>query len=89
MSKNETYGARAIAEDLGNLGEEIATDTEMTLTETKPQDFNHDEWETLREAIKAMREKLDAMEEMIDRAEAEAEEFDEDAGEDRYETYWA
>ena len=89
MSEKETYGAQAIAEDLENLGEEIATDTEMTLTETKPEDFDHDEWKALREAIKAMREKLDAMEEMIDRAETEAEEYDEDAAEDRYETYWA
>ena len=60
-----------------------------TLMETKPEDFDHDEWKALREAIKAMREKLDAMEEMIDRAETEADEYDEDAGEDRYETYWA
>ena len=89
MNTMTNYGAQAIAEDLGNLGEEIATDTEMTLTETKPQDFNHDEWETLREAIKSMREKLDAMEEMIDRAETEAEEYDEETAEDRYETYWA
>ena len=89
MSEKETYGAQAIAEDLENLGEEIATDTEMTLTETKPEDFDHDEWKALREAIKAMREKLDAMEKMIDRAETEAEEYDEDAAEDRYETYWA
>ena len=89
MSEKETYGAQAIAEDLEILGEEIATDTEMTLTETKPEDFDHDEWAALREAIKSMREKLDAMEEMIDRAETEADEYDEDAGEDRYETYWA
>ena len=89
MSEKETYGAQAIAEDLENLGEEIATDTEMTLTETKPEDFDHDEWKALREAIKAMREKLDAMEEMIERAETEAEEYDEETAEDRYETYWA
>ena len=29
------------------------------------------------------------MEEMIDRAETEADEYDEEAAEDRYETYWA
>ena len=89
MSKEETYGAQAIAEDLGNLGGELATDTEMTLTETKPEDFDHDDWKVLREAIKSMREKLDAMEEMIDRAETEAEEYDEETAEDRYESYWA
>ena len=36
-----------------------------------------------------MREKLDAMEEMIDRAETEADEYDEETAEDRYESYWA
>jgi len=71
------------------IGEEIATDTEMTLGETKPQDFDHDDWKILREAIKSMREKLDAMEEMIERAETEADEYDEETAEDRYETYWA
>lgn len=97
------------------MREEIAADTEMTLTETKPQDFDHDDWKALREAIKSMREKLDAMEEMIDRAETEmrlspkairlaerakrvsreavararADEYDEEAAEDCYETSWA
>lgn len=89
MNTKTTYGAQAIAEDLENLGEEIATDTELTLDETHPRDFDFDEWAKMREAIKAMREKLDEMEEMIDRAETEADEYDEDAGEDRYETYWA
>ena len=88
MESTRTYGAEAIAEDLKNLGEEIATDTEATLTETRPQDFDHDDWKALREAIKAMREKLDEMEEMIDRAETEADEYDEETAEDRYETYW-
>ena len=90
MNTTTTYGAQAIAEDLENLGEEIATDTEMTLTETKPQDFDNDDWKVLREAIKSMREKLDEMEEMIDRAEDAANAYDEDAdeGED-YESFWA
>ena len=88
MNTMMTNGAQAIAEDLENLGEEIANDTEMTLTETKPEDFDHYEWKALREAIKAMREKLDEMEEMIDRAETEADEYDEETAEDRYETYW-
>lgn len=88
MNNRENYGAAEIAEDLENLGEEIATDTEMTLTETRPQDFDHDDWKALREAIKSMREKLDAMEEMIDRAETEADEYDGETAEDRYESYW-
>ena len=89
MNTTTTYGAQAIAEDLENLGEEIATDAEMTLTETRPQDFDHDDWKALRDAIKSMRGKLDEMEEMIDRAETEAEDYDEETAEDRYETYWA
>ena len=89
MSEKTNYGAAEIAEDLENLGEEIATDTELTLDETHPRDFRHEEWEALREAIKAMREKLDEMEEMIDRAASEADEYDEETAEDRYESYWA
>ena len=85
MSEKTNYGAAEIAEDLENLGEEIATDTEATLTETRPQDFDHDDWKALREAIKAMRARL----EMIDRAETEAEDYDEETAGDRYETYWA
>ena len=90
MSEKTNYGAAEIAEDLNNLGDEIATDTEMTLGETKPQDFDHDDWKALREAIKAMRARLDEMEEMIDRAEDAANDYDEDAdeGED-YESFWA
>ena len=90
MSEKTNYGAAEIAEDLENLGEEIATDTEATLTETRPQDFDHDDWKALREAIKAMRARLDEMEEMIDRAEDAANGYDEDAddGED-YESFWA
>ena len=90
MSEKTNYGAQAIAEDLENLGEEIATDTERTLDEAHPREFDFDEWAKMREAIKAMREKLDEMEEMIDRAEDAANAYDEDAddGED-YESFWA
>ena len=88
MESTRTYGAEAIAEDLKNLGEEIATDTERTLDETHPREFRHEDWEAMREAIKAMRAKLDEMEEMIDRAASEADGYDEEAEEDRYETYW-
>ena len=42
----------------------------------------------MREAIKAMRERLDEMEEMIDRAASEADGYDEETAEDRYESYW-
>ena len=88
MSEKTNYGAAEIAEDLENLGEEIATDTEATLTETRPQDFDHDDWKALREAIKAMRARLDEMEEMIDRAASEADGYDEETEEDRCESYW-
>ena len=90
MNNRDNYEARDIAGDLERLGEEIATDTEATLTETRPQDFDHDDWKALREAIKAMRARLDEMEEMIDRAEDAANDYDEDAdeGED-YESFWA
>ena len=88
MSKKQNYGAAEIAEDLENLGEEIATDTERTLDETHPREFRHEDWEAMREAIRTMRAKLDEMEEMIDRAASEADGYDEEAEEDRYETYW-
>ncbi len=88
MESTRTYGAEAIAEDLKNLGEEIATDTERTLDETHPREFRHEDWEAMREAIRTMRAKLDEMEEMIDRAASEADGYDEEAEEDRYETYW-
>ena len=90
MSEKTNYGAAEISEDLNNLGEEIATDTERTLDETHPRNFDFDEWAKMREAIKAMREKLDEMEEMIDRAEDAANGYDEDTddGED-YESFWA
>lgn len=89
MSKKQNYGAAEIAEDLKNLGDEIATDTERTLDETHPREFRHEDWEAMREAIRTMRAKLDEMEEMIDRAACEADGYDEEAEEDRYESYWA
>ena len=89
MTNEKTYRAADIAEDLSNLGDEIANDTERTLDETNPHDFRHEDWEAMREAIKSMRERLDAQEEMSDRAETEADEYDEETAEDRYETYWA
>ena len=88
MTNEKTYRAADIAEDLSNLGDEIANDTERTLDETKPRDFRHEDWEAMREAIKAMRERLDEMEEMIDRAASEADGYDEETSEDRYESYW-
>ena len=90
MSEKTNYGAAEIAEDLNNLGDEIATDTERTLDETHPREFDFEEWAKMREAIKAMREKLDEMEEMIDRAEDAANGYDEDADEgEGYESFWA
>ena len=88
MSEKTNYGAAEIAEYLNNLGDEIATDTERTLDETHPREFRHEDWEAMREAIRTMRAKLDEMEEMIDRAACEADGYDEEAEEDRYETYW-
>lgn len=88
MSEKTNYGAAEIAEDLENLGDEIATDTERTLDEMHPREFRHEDWEAMREAIRTMRAKLDEMEEMIDRAASEADGYDEEAEEDRYETYW-
>jgi cob(I)alamin adenosyltransferase len=88
MTNEKTYRAADIAEDLSNLGDEIANDTERTLDETNPRDFRHEDWEAMREAIKAMRERLDEMEEMIDRAASEADGYDEETAEDRYESYW-
>ncbi len=76
--KNENYEAEAIAEDLENLGEEIANDTERTLAETHPREFRFDGWQRMREAIKEMRGRLDEMEEMISRAEDEANAYDEE-----------
>ena len=88
MTNERTYRAADIAEDLSNLGDEIANDTERTLDETNPRDFRHEDWEAMREAIKAMRERLDEMEEMIDRAASGADGYDEETAEDRYESYW-
>ena len=88
MTNEKTYRAADIAEDLSNLGDEIANDTERTLDETNPRDFRREDWEAMREAIKAMRERLDEMEEMIDRAASEADGYDEETAEDRYESYW-
>ena len=88
MTNEKTYRAADIAEDLSNLGDEIANDTERTLDETNPRDFHDEDWEAMREAIKAMRERLDEMEEMIDRAASEADGYDEETAEDRCESYW-
>ena len=84
-----TYDANDIAQDLKNTIEEIATATEMTLTETKPESFLSDDWAALREAIKAAKETLDELEEMIGRHETEADEYDIEIDENRYETWWA
>ena len=61
MSEKTNYGAAEIAEDLNNIGDEIANDTELTLDETHPRNFDCDEWSKMREAIKAMRARLDEM----------------------------
>lgn len=88
MEKKNGYGAKDIAGDLTRLGEEIGADTERTLCETHPRNFDHDEWKTMRSAIETMRTILDNMEEAIDRAEDEAGAYDEEVDEGRYESFW-
>ena len=89
MEKNgQGYSANDIAEDLKNNIEEIAGDTELTLDETKPEDFKAEDWETLRNALKEARRTLRDLEERIDRKEREAEDYDREADENRYATYW-
>lgn len=89
MKSNTTnYDANDIAQDLETNIEEIATATEMTLTETKPEEFRSEDWTTLREAVKEAKRILEGIEEMIDRHETEAEEYDIETDENRYETWW-
>ena len=86
--KKTNYGPMDIAEDLCNLCDEILADTETALAETRPEDFDADEWGKLREAIADVKKKLDELDEGIDRKETEAEEYDPEADENRYATYW-
>ncbi len=87
MEKNgQSYSANDIAEDLKNNIEEIAADTELTLDETRPEDFKPEDWEGVRNAIKEARRTLRELQEQIDRKQIEAEEFDADDA--RYETSW-
>lgn len=87
-NKNTTYDANDIAQDLKNNVEEIATATEMTLDETRPGEFKSDDWTALREAVKEAKCRLEEIEEMIDRHETEAENYDRETDENRYETWW-
>ena len=87
-NKNTTYDANDIAQDLKNTVEEIATATEMTLDETRPEDFKSGDWTALREAVKEAKRLLEDIEEMIDRHETEAENYDRETDENRYETWW-
>lgn len=89
MNMKTTYEADDIAKDLGSSLEEIAAATEMTLDETLPENFSSEKWTAMREAIKRARETLDELEEMIDRRECEAEDYDPELDENRYETWWA
>ena len=89
MEKNgQSYSANDIAEDLKNNIEEIAGDTELTLDETRPEDFKAEEWEGLRNAIKEARRTLRDLEERIERKGREAEDYDREADENRYASYW-
>ena len=78
-----------LAEDLKNNIEEIAADTEATLDDTKAEDFKAEDWEGLRTAIKEARRTLRDLEEQIERKGREAEDYDPEADENRYATYWA
>ena len=89
MEKNgRGYDANDIAEDLKNNIEEIAADTEVTLDETRPEDFKPEDWEALRNAIKEARRTLRDLEEQIERKGREAEDYDPEADEERYAPYW-
>lgn len=83
-----TYDANDIAQDLENNVEEIATATEMTLTETRPEEFKSEDWTALRKAVENAKRLLEGIEEMIDRAETQAAEYDCETDETRYETWW-
>ena len=84
-SKSEPWD---LAEDLKNYVDEISAETEMTLNETRPEDFTGGDWDCLREAVKEARKTLREMLEMIDRKQIEADEYDPEADEERYATYW-
>ena len=84
-SKSEPWD---LAEDLKNYVDEVSAETEMTLNETRPEDFTGGDWDCLREAVKEARKTLREMLEMIDRKQIEADEYDPDADEERYATYW-
>ena len=89
MEKNgRGYDANDIAEDLKNNVEEIAADVEATLAEAKPEDFDFEAWGVMRKAISEARKTLREMLEQIDRRQTEAEEYDPEADENRYATYW-
>ena len=89
MEKNgRGYDADDIAEDLKNTIEEIAADTEVTIDETKPEDFKAEDWEVLRNAIKEARRTLRDLEEQIERKGREAEDYEYETDENRYATYW-
>ena len=84
-SKSEPWD---LAEDLKNYVDEVSAETEMTLNETRPEDFTGGDWDCLREAVKEARKTLREMLEMIDRKQFEADEYDPEADEERYATYW-
>mgnify|MGYP003527763892 FL=1 len=59
----------------------------MTLDETRPEEFKSDDWTALREAVKEAKRLLEEIEEMVDRHETEAENYDRETDENRYETW--
>ena len=86
--RTQQCGAEDFAADIRNNAEEVATDLEATLGEIKPEDYRGDDWECVREAIKAARANLDAMEDALNEKQAEADEYDPETDESRYATWW-
>ena len=87
-NQKTNYEPKDIAHDLWHLCDELLADTETTLAETKPEDFDADGWGKLREAIADRKKKLTELDEAIERKEIEAEEYDPEFDRERYETCW-
>ena len=89
MEKNgNTSEPWDLAQDLKNYVDEVSAETEMTLNETRPENFSGADWDCLREAVKEARQALREMLEQIDRKQIEADEYDPEADEERSATYW-
>ena len=88
MEKGQNYDANDLVDDIRNNADEVATAVEAILAETRPENFDAAAWEAVAKAAKDARRTLHEIEEMIERKEAEAENYDPEADENRYETWW-